>query len=105
MLAGHSSSIDGVSIQVEPCGKKSAIGRWADDLGDEWKSTDIAFESTFTASFNEYLKMKLFVELNDVNYKGSTYDLTYDHQNDRLTGIYHQAASGQSFEVFFVRTK
>ena len=49
--------------------------------------------------------MKVFIELHDVNYPGSTYDLLYDPANDRLQGIYYQAALQQRFEVFFVRMK
>ena len=48
--------------------------------------------------------VKVFIELRDVNYPGSTYDLTYDPQNDSLQGIYYQAALRQQFEVVFVRT-
>ena len=47
---------------------------------------------------------KVFIELRDVNYPGSTYDLTYEPKNDRLHGIYYQAALQQQFEVVFVRT-
>jgi hypothetical protein len=46
---------------------------------------------------------KLFVELRDVNYPGSTYTLVHDAKNDRLVGVYYQAAQQQSFEVEFVR--
>ena len=46
---------------------------------------------------------KVFIELRDVNYPGSTYNLTYDPQSDQLKGIYYQAALQQQFEVFFVR--
>jgi hypothetical protein len=46
---------------------------------------------------------KVFIELRDVNYPGSTYNLIYDPQTDRLAGIYYQAALQQSFDVFFVR--
>ena len=48
--------------------------------------------------------VKVFIELRDVNYPGSTYDLTYDPQSDSLQGIYYQAALQQRFEVVFVRT-
>jgi hypothetical protein len=48
---------------------------------------------------------KVFVELRDVNYPGSTYTLTYDPTNDLLKGIYFQALQGQQFEVFFERLK
>jgi len=46
---------------------------------------------------------KVFLELRDVNYPGSTYDLTYDPQSDQLNGIYYQAVQRQRFEVTFVR--
>ena len=34
---------------------------------------------------------KVFIELRDVNYPGSTYTLAYDPENDQLKGIYFQA--------------
>lgn len=46
---------------------------------------------------------KIFVELRDVNYPGSTYTLIYEPTNDQLKGIYFQAALKQQFEVFFQR--
>jgi hypothetical protein len=48
---------------------------------------------------------KVFIELRDVNYPGSTYTLTYEPGGDQLKGIYYQAAMQQRFEVGFVRTK
>ena len=48
-------------------------------------------------------RLELFVELRDVKYPGSTYTLVYQSENDRLYGIYYQAALGQMFEVEFVR--
>jgi hypothetical protein len=48
---------------------------------------------------------KVFVELRDVNYPGSTYTLVYQPENDQLAGIYYQAALQQQFDVFFERTK
>ena len=47
--------------------------------------------------------IKVFIELRDVNYPGSTYDLVYDPQSDSLSGIYYQAALQQRFEVVFTR--
>lgn len=45
---------------------------------------------------------RLFIELGDVNYPGSTYTLTLDPLDDRLKGTYFQAVarevSGVSFE-------
>jgi uncharacterized protein (DUF2147 family) len=48
---------------------------------------------------------KIFIELRDVNYPGSTYTLTYDPASDQLTGIYYQAVEQQRFEVVFERMK
>jgi hypothetical protein len=49
--------------------------------------------------------LEVFIELRDTGYPGSTYTLTYNPQQDMLTGIYFQATMGQSFEVIFVRAK
>ena len=48
---------------------------------------------------------KLFVELRDEGYPGSTYTLEYDSTNDVLVGVYFQAVLRQSFNVMFVRLK
>ena len=48
---------------------------------------------------------KVFVELQDVNYPGSTYSLSYDPQSDQLYGQYYQAALQQTFDVTFARIK
>jgi hypothetical protein len=45
----------------------------------------------------------LFVEFDDVNYRGSTYELVHDAGRDVLVGTYYQAALGQTFEVVFTR--
>jgi hypothetical protein len=48
---------------------------------------------------------KVFIELRDVNYPGSTYNLVYEADKDQLSGIYFQAALQQRFEVVFVRAQ
>jgi len=48
---------------------------------------------------------KVFIELRDVNYPGSTYTLTYDPASDQLKGVYYQAVEKQRFPVAFVRVK
>jgi hypothetical protein len=48
---------------------------------------------------------KVFIELRDVNYPGSTYNLVWDKANDCLRGVYYQAALNQSYEVGFERLK
>jgi len=50
-------------------------------------------------------RLEVFLELRDTGYPGSTYTLTYNPQQDMMTGIYFQATMGQSFEVMFVRAK
>jgi hypothetical protein len=50
-------------------------------------------------------KLTVFVELQDVNYPGSTYRLTYFPATDQLFGTYYQAALDQSFEVEFGRSR
>jgi len=47
----------------------------------------------------------LFVELRDVNYPGSIYNLQYDAATDRLKGTYFQAVERQTFSVEFVRAR
>ena len=48
---------------------------------------------------------KVFIELQDVGYPGSTYSLDYDPFNDTLTGSYFQAVIKQGFDVVFTRIK
>jgi hypothetical protein len=50
-------------------------------------------------------EVRVFVELQDVGYPGSTYSLTYDPQRDVLQGTYFQAALRQAFDVIFVRKR
>jgi hypothetical protein len=50
-------------------------------------------------------KINLFVELRDVNYPGSKYNLQYDPKSDRLKGTYFQAVEKQTFDIEFVRVK
>ena len=44
----------------------------------------------------------LFVEFDDVNYRGSTYSLGYNARSGQLEGVYHQATLQQQFDVVFV---
>jgi len=50
-------------------------------------------------------KISLFVELRDVNYPGSKYNLQYEPGSDRLKGTYFQAVEKQTFNIEFVRAK
>jgi hypothetical protein len=50
-------------------------------------------------------RLTIFIELRDVNYPGSKYNLQYDPKTDRLKGTYFQAVQKQTFDVEFVRVK
>jgi len=50
-------------------------------------------------------KQYVLVELQDVNYPGSTYGLQYNVAHDRLTGTYYQAVEKNTYDVEFVREK
>jgi len=50
-------------------------------------------------------RLLVFVELRDVNYPGSTYNLRFVPDKDRLVGAYYQAVQKQTFDVEFVRHK
>ena len=47
--------------------------------------------------------VQVMIELQDVNYPGSTYVLRYNRAQDILQGIYFHPATQQSYEVGFVR--
>ena len=50
-------------------------------------------------------RLLVFVELRDVNYPGSTYNLRFDPGKDRLVGAYYQAVQKQTFDVEFAKQK
>lgn len=47
--------------------------------------------------------LKVAIELRDVGYPGSTYDLTYDGSSGVLRGKYYQAVLKENFDVVFVK--
>lgn len=49
--------------------------------------------------------LKVFIELRDINYPGSTYTLTYSSKNDSLAGEYFHAGINRTFDVIFLRRK
>lgn len=50
-------------------------------------------------------KIMVFIELRDVNYPGSKYDLKYDSATDRLVGTYFQAVENMTYKIEFLRDK
>ena len=51
------------------------------------------------------LALKLLFELRAGGYNGSTYTLSYDPANDRLTGVFDQVVAKEKFDVVFARDK
>ena len=59
-----------------------------------------------TATWEEnYGNLKIIVELQDVNYPGSTYSLSYLPDRKILAGEYYQAVQRSTFYVEFARSK
>lgn len=48
-------------------------------------------------------RLRVFVELRDANYPGSTYTVEFDAGEDKLTGNYFQAVQRENFPVEFTR--
>ena len=93
-------------------------GRWARTDGDyvlQFKTprTDGAMEAGYFNPSPIHVSkaevrpgggaLTVFVELQDVNYPGCTYTLTYRPTEDVLTGVYFQATQQQEYEVMFQR--
>lgn len=50
-------------------------------------------------------KITVFIELRDVNYPGSKYNLRYDPSTDRLVGTYFQAVEKKTYNIEFLRAE
>lgn len=62
--------------------------------------------NVFKAEWNRKKNtINVFVELRDINYPGSKYNLQYDPKADRMKGTYYQAVHGKTYNIEFVRTK
>jgi hypothetical protein len=101
-----------------PAELRSLLGEWVrPDGGYVLVVGDIAEDGQATVAYlnprpihvqrararSEDGAVKLFVELRDRGYPGSTYTLTHDPGADQLEGIYFQAAQRASYDVVFVR--
>ena len=49
--------------------------------------------------------ISILIELRDVNYPGSTYNLRYDPKTDKLVGTYFQAVQKETYDIEFLRAK
>jgi len=99
---------------------EKVVGRWSRPDGDyvlEIRSVGADGEAQ-AAYFNpqqihvaqakvsrESGSLRVYVELRDVNYPGSTYRLVYDPAGDCLQGTYYQAVAKETYDIFFVRLK
>ena len=62
--------------------------------------------NVFSAEWNHKQGViSVLIELRDVNYPGSKYDLQYDPKADLLKGTYFQAVEKQTYFIEFVRAK
>ena len=99
---------------------KELIGRWIrNDAGYVIEIKSIDAEGKMEAGYYnprpiyvsvakatlENTGIKIFIELRDAGYPGSTYTLVYVPQNNVLVGFYYQAGLGQNFEVLFTKMK
>jgi hypothetical protein len=97
-LAGHWLRPDGgYVIEIKSVGK--------DGVTDAAYFNPNPIHVARAEAFREAGATKMFIELRDVNYPGSTYTLTYNEFADRLEGVYYQAVEKQEFEVYFERMK
>ena len=110
----------GASANAESVSEQRLVGRWLRPDGGyileiRHAQTDGRLEAAYLNPrainvpraewHREGGRLRVFVELRDVNYPGSTYTLGFSPEQDRLVGAYFQAAQQQTFDVEFVRQK
>ena len=49
--------------------------------------------------------IKLFIQMQDIGYEGSTYTLYYYAEKDALAGFYYQATMDRTYKVIFMRKR
>ena len=120
VIAGLSLFDSNPAVAEDQIDFKELIGRWIRNDGGyviEIKSIDA--EGKMEAGYynprpiyvsvakvtRESNGIKIFIELRDVGYPGSTYTLNYSPAEDSLVGFYYQAAMQQNFDVVFARVK
>jgi hypothetical protein len=106
------------AVEAEPADLQALVGRWQrTDGGYVLEIRSVAGDGSLDAAYfnpnpiNVSLAQAsdwrgaaaLVVEFDDVNYRGSTYELVHQPDRDLLVGTYYQAALEQIFEVVFVR--
>jgi hypothetical protein len=109
-----------VELAAEKSDAQLLIGRWVrPDGGYVLELKEIRKDGTAAAAYfnprpinvgraevsRKEGALAVFVELRDVNYPGSQYDLRYDPASDQLIGSYFQAVESQYYTVGFVRVR
>ena len=99
---------------------KSLQGRWTrPDGGYVLEIRSVAADGKLDAAYfnprpihvaearasREGSTIRVYIELRDENYPGSTYNLRLDPGGDRLSGDYYQAVARQRYPIYFVRMK
>jgi hypothetical protein len=112
--------VPATSTQTPVADKEKLVGRWQRTDGGyviELKNPDAAglIEAGYfnpnpinvgkAAWQNKSGKLMVMVELRDQNYPGSIYNLEYQPQGDKLTGVYFQAVEKVSYNVEFIRVR
>ena len=110
----------GAAAKAESVSEQRLVGRWLRPDGGyileiRHAQTDGRLEAAYLNPrainvpraewHREGGRLRVFVELRDVNYPGSTYTLGFSPEQDRLVGAYFQAVQQQTFDVEFVRQK
>jgi uncharacterized protein (DUF2147 family) len=122
-LALHTLPMAAAADTPKPAGiidEQRLIGRWVrPDGGYVLELKEIGKDGTTKASYfnprpinvskaevrRSEGEITVFIELRDVNYPGSTYNLRYDPTSDRLTGTYFQAVYGETYQIEFRRIR
>jgi hypothetical protein len=120
MLQGTLSASEDSTPSSEIIDAELVEGSWArTDGGYVLELSNIAGDGTLTAAYYNPRPINVFqafwvtidgtlrvsVELRDINYPGSKYNLQYDPGTDRLQGTYFQALEQQRYEIEFVRNR
>jgi hypothetical protein len=109
-----------MALKADEVGAERLVGRWLRPDGGyvleiRAAQTDGRLEAAYlnprpiTVARAEWHReggrLRVFVELRDVNYPGSTHALSFLPDQDRLVGAYFQAVQQQTFDVEFVRQR
>jgi len=104
-LAGTAAIGDLVGTWVRPDGGYKMVVKSIEKDGKaevQYFNPNPIHVAEATASLKDG-SVTLFVKFEDVNYTGSTYNLTLAPDKNRLAGKYFQATQKETFEIFFER--